>query len=139
MENRERGGGGNSLQMIQKVLGEIHYFYLPFQPIFYHSFFFKNIVYTNIQAQNHPIFKNVMRILLSLSSHIRVAFFNSFLLWDVYKKGIAELIYIVFPKAWFLFKSRRCFPETISNFNKMIILKESTWAQQEQFLKNIEA
>ena len=39
-----------------------------------YTLFYKNIVYKSIQAHNHPIFKNIIRILLSLSLHICVSF-----------------------------------------------------------------
>ena len=49
-----------------------------------YTLFMKNFVHKNIQAQNHPISKNVTRILPSLSLHICVSLFISDLFCNVH-------------------------------------------------------
>ena len=71
------------------------------------SLFSKNIVYKMTQARYHPIFQNIIRILLCLGMHICVSFFNCWqqccLFWDV--KRFKELRYHVFKKCSFYSKA----------------------------------
>ena len=52
-------------------------------PVYTVLLFHNYIAYKNMQAQSHPILKNIIRLLLSISSHICVPFSCSYQFCDV--------------------------------------------------------